>query len=49
MNPLVHWHRTEVKKSRLELKDLLREEKKVKCMNHRVQKLLKKHVQQKRN
>jgi len=49
INPFVHWHRAEVNKSRLELKELLREEKKVKRMNHRVHKILKKHVQQKRN
>lgn len=49
INPFIHWHRAELKKSKLELKELLKEEKRVEQMNRRMNKIFKKYDKQKRN
>ena len=45
-DPFVHWYREEVKKSKLELKEILKLGKRVDCINRRGAKILKKYNKQ---
>ena len=48
-DPFVHWHRAEVKKSKLELKEILKERKNLDRINRKCAKILKKYDKQERD